>query len=44
LLGLNQGEIPRFARNDKIKYFFRNLFSLSAIDFCQRERNRNQTG
>jgi hypothetical protein len=23
--GLNQGEIPRFARNDKINYFFRNL-------------------
>jgi hypothetical protein len=21
-LGLNRGEIPRFARNDKINYFF----------------------
>jgi hypothetical protein len=24
-LGLNRGEIPRFAWNDKINYFFRNL-------------------
>jgi hypothetical protein len=27
-MGPNRREIPRFARNDKIKYFFRNLFSL----------------
>ncbi len=31
LLGFNQREIPRFARNDKIKDLFRNLFSLSAF-------------
>jgi hypothetical protein len=28
LLNLKPGEIPRFARNDKIIYFFRSLFSL----------------
>jgi len=28
LLKLKPGEIPRFARNDKIIYFFRSLFSL----------------
>jgi len=28
LLDLKPGEIPRFARNDKIIYFFRSLFSL----------------
>src|SRR5271169_2276857 len=27
-MGLNRREIPRFARNDKINYFFRSLFSL----------------
>jgi hypothetical protein len=27
-LCLNQREIPRFARNDKITYFFRSLFRL----------------
>jgi hypothetical protein len=27
-LGLNRREIPRFARNDKISYFLRSLFSL----------------
>ena len=26
-LQLNRREIPRFARNDRIKYFFRSLFS-----------------
>jgi hypothetical protein len=37
LLGLNRGAIPRFVRNDKIVYFFRNLkilllqFALEAI-------------
>jgi hypothetical protein len=30
-LGFNQIEIPRSARNDKINYFFRKLFSLSAF-------------
>ncbi len=28
LLHLNRREIPRFARNDKLNYFFRSLFSL----------------
>jgi hypothetical protein len=27
-LQLNRREIPRFARNDRLKYFFRSLFSL----------------
>jgi hypothetical protein len=27
-MGLNRREIPRFARNDKINYFFRSLFGL----------------
>jgi hypothetical protein len=31
LLDLKPGEIPRFARNDKIIYFFRSLFSLSGF-------------
>src|SRR5450631_4055425 len=26
-----EGEIPRFARNDKINHFFRSLFSLSGF-------------
>jgi hypothetical protein len=30
-LDLNRGEIPRFARNDKINYFFRSQFSLSGF-------------
>jgi hypothetical protein len=29
-MGLNRREIPRFARNDKINYLFRSLFSLSS--------------
>jgi len=31
LLNLKPGKIPRFARNDKIIYFFRSLFSLSGF-------------
>ena len=33
LLTLEPREIPRFARNDKINYFFRSLFSLSGFEF-----------
>jgi hypothetical protein len=36
-LRLNQGEIPRFVRNDKINYFFRGLFSLSGFDRARRD-------
>jgi hypothetical protein len=32
LLNLKPGESPRFARNDKIIYFFRSLFSLSGFE------------
>jgi hypothetical protein len=30
-LGSNRGEIPRFARNEKINYFFHGLFNLQTI-------------
>jgi hypothetical protein len=30
-LAFDRREIPRFARNDKINYFFRRLFSLSVL-------------
>jgi hypothetical protein len=30
-LGFQSKEIPRFARNEKINYFFRSLFSLSGL-------------
>jgi hypothetical protein len=40
-MGLNRREIPRFARNDKINYFFRSLFSLSAFEFGP---NQQSTG
>ncbi len=34
-LHLNRREIPRFARNDKIKYFFRCLFSLRGFGLIE---------
>src|ERR1700674_4329422 len=33
-MGLKRREIPRFARNDKINYFFHSLFSLKSIPPC----------
>src|ERR1700686_4085415 len=33
-MGLNRREIPRFARNDKINYFFRSLFSRWPVRNC----------
>src|SRR5579863_2670313 len=36
-LGFNRREIPRFARNDKINYFFRSLGSLRVLDSLDRK-------
>ena len=44
LLNLKPGEIPRFARNDKIIYFFRSLFSLSGFDLRRPGRSQKKTG
>jgi hypothetical protein len=38
-LGFNEGEIPRFARNDKIKYSFRTLYQVGLL-----LRSRNDAG
>src|ERR1022692_2474854 len=40
-LNLNRREIPRFARNDKINYFFRSLSSLSIVGVPQLLGSRN---
>src|SRR6202521_5334633 len=38
-MGLNPREIPRFARNDKINYFFRGLFSLLVYGLQSHEKD-----
>jgi len=43
-MSLNLGEILRSAQNDKIIYFFRNLFSLFSFDFHQSCKIQTQTG
>jgi hypothetical protein len=40
LLGLNQGEIPRFVRNDKIIQLFRSLFSLCFLSIVNEFKTR----
>jgi hypothetical protein len=40
---LNRREIPRFARNDKINYFFRSLHS-EALDALQAVRTYHEKG
>ena len=39
-MGLNRREIPRFARNDKINYFFRSLFSLWVLVLARTNPHR----
>jgi hypothetical protein len=36
-LGFDRREIPRFAQNDKLNYFFRGLFSLLILN-CKTEK------
>jgi hypothetical protein len=38
--GLDRREIPRFARNDKINYFFRSLFSKRDLNLFERKSRK----
>src|SRR5579863_10729958 len=39
-IGINRREIPRFARNDKINYFFRSLFRLRGFVLARTNTHR----